>query len=70
MKTGADASNQFAYDSAGIKWWNELTEKQRKAWLSKAGSAAPADAYALYLAECPPEPPKRPAKARTTKARV
>lgn len=63
MKTGADAANQYAYDSAGMKWWNKLSEKQRKSWLDKACSAVPADAYAVYLSESPPEPPKRPSKA-------
>lgn len=70
MKTGAEAASQYAYDSAGMKWWNKLSEKQRAEWLDKAGSAAPADAYAVYLSECPSEPPKRPSKARSMKARV
>ena len=32
----------------GIAWWNGLTEVARSYWLSVAGSAVPADAWAAY----------------------
>lgn len=34
---------------AGVKWWNGLTEDQRRYWLNFAESAVPADAYRAYL---------------------
>ena len=34
---------------AGVWWWNNtLNEVQRSYWLSVAGSAVPADAWAAY----------------------
>jgi len=33
---------------AGMFWWNNITEVQRAYWLSVAGSAVPADAWAAY----------------------
>lgn len=38
-------------ETAGIIWWNELTEHERQAWCSRAGSPSPADAWACYSAE-------------------
>lgn len=35
-------------ETAGIVWWNSLTEANRAAWLARAGSAVPADAWAAY----------------------
>lgn len=32
----------------GMTWWNSLTEVARSYWLSVAGSAVPADAWAAY----------------------
>lgn len=32
----------------GIEWWNALTEAERAAWLRRARSAVPADAWAHY----------------------
>ncbi len=37
-------------DVLGLAWFNGLTEYQRCLWLTRAGSAAPADAYALFVA--------------------
>lgn len=39
---------------AGIVWWNELSEIQRRFWLNVAGSAVPADAYRAYLSSLQP----------------
>lgn len=35
-------------ETAGMVWWNSLTESDRAAWLARAGSAVPADAWAAY----------------------
>lgn len=37
------------FSQAGMAWWNALDEHERAKWLSAAGSAVPADAYAAYL---------------------
>ncbi|MEJ1966480.1 MAG: hypothetical protein WDO56_35060 [Gammaproteobacteria bacterium] len=34
----------------GIAWWNALPEYSRALWLTRAGSACPADAWTLYKA--------------------
>lgn len=34
----------------GMRWFNALAEHQRALWLTRAGSACPADAWALYKA--------------------
>lgn len=30
---------------AGMRWWNALTKTERAAWLKRANSAVPADAW-------------------------
>ncbi|MER8377252.1 hypothetical protein [Mesorhizobium sp. M1406] len=35
-------------ETAGMVWWNSLAESDRAAWLARAGSAVPADAWAAY----------------------
>ncbi|TIV92525.1 MAG: hypothetical protein E5V85_28495 [Mesorhizobium sp.] len=35
-------------ETAGMVWWNSLTEGDRADWLARAGSAVPADAWATY----------------------
>ena len=35
-------------ETAGMVWWNSLTEADRADWLARAGSAVPADAWAAY----------------------
>jgi hypothetical protein len=35
-------------ETAGMVWWNSLTEVDRADWLARAGSAVPADAWAAY----------------------
>lgn len=35
-------------ETAGIVWWNSLAESDRAAWLARADSAVPADAWAAY----------------------
>ena len=35
-------------ETAGMAWWNSLTEADRADWLARAGSAVPADAWAAY----------------------
>ena len=35
-------------ETAGMVWWNSLAEADRAAWLARAGSAVPADAWAAY----------------------
>jgi hypothetical protein len=35
-------------ETAGMVWWNSLTEADRTAWLARAGSAVPADAWVAY----------------------
>lgn len=35
-------------EKLGIDWWNSLTEVARSYWLSVAGSAVPAEAWAAY----------------------
>ena len=31
----------------GVRWWNSLSEPERRDWLTLAGSACPADAWTL-----------------------
>jgi len=35
-------------ETAGMVWWNSLAESDRAAWLARADSAVPADAWAAY----------------------
>ena len=35
-------------ETAGMAWWNSLTEADRADWLARTGSAVPADAGAAY----------------------
>lgn len=35
-------------EAAGMVWWNSLAESDRAAWLARADSAVPADAWAAY----------------------
>ncbi|BCH04936.1 hypothetical protein MesoLj131b_69350 (plasmid) [Mesorhizobium sp. 131-2-5] len=35
-------------EAVGMAWWNSLSEPDRAAWLTRAGSARPADAWAAY----------------------
>ncbi|RWB51883.1 MAG: hypothetical protein EOQ42_24755 [Mesorhizobium sp.] len=35
-------------ETAGMVWWNSLAESDRAAWLARADSAVPADAWATY----------------------
>lgn len=35
-------------ETAGILWWNSLSEVERAAWLARAGTAVPADAWAAF----------------------
>jgi hypothetical protein len=35
-------------ETAGMVWWNSLSEADRADWLARAGSAVPADAWAAY----------------------
>ena len=35
-------------ETAGMVWWNSLAVSDRTAWLARAGSAVPADAWAAY----------------------
>ena len=35
-------------ETAGMVWWNSLSEADRADWLMRAGSAVPADAWAVY----------------------
>ena len=37
-----------ADERAGMDWWNLLPESGRAAWLAKAQSAKPSDAWATY----------------------
>jgi hypothetical protein len=39
-----------ADEAAGMSWWNSLPPLARELWLSTAGSACPADAWAAYKA--------------------
>ena len=48
----AEKTEPTADEAAGIDWWNDLTERERAAWCSLAGSAVPADAWALHKG-CP-----------------
>jgi len=34
--------------TAGMAWWNALSERERADWLGRAGSATPADAWAQF----------------------
>jgi hypothetical protein len=38
-------------ESRGIAWWSDLSEADREAWLQRAGSALPADAWAAFKAQ-------------------
>jgi len=40
-------------EAAGIAWWNGLSEADRAAWMERAGSAVPADAWAAFKQEGP-----------------
>ena len=40
--------NMTPDEAAGIAWWNTRTPSERARWLSVAGSAAPADAWAAF----------------------
>jgi hypothetical protein len=40
----------------GSVWFNSLTEYQRALWLLRAGSAIPADAWAVFKASLPQHP--------------
>jgi hypothetical protein len=35
-------------ESAGMAWWNGLTEGERANWLARAATAVPAEAWAEY----------------------
>ena len=35
-------------ETAGMVWWNSLSETDRADWLARAGSAVPADAWGAY----------------------
>lgn len=35
-------------ERAGMAWWNAMTEPQRRAWLERADTAQPAEAWAVY----------------------
>jgi hypothetical protein len=35
-------------ETAGVVWWNSLSEGERAAWLARAGTAIPADAWAAF----------------------
>lgn len=35
-------------ERAGMAWWNAMAEPQRRAWLERAGTAVPAEAWAVY----------------------
>jgi hypothetical protein len=37
-----------AEESAGMAWWNPLTEGERANWLARAATAVPAEAWAEY----------------------
>jgi len=37
-------------ETAGMLWWNGLSERARAIWMGFAGSARPADAWELYKA--------------------
>lgn len=37
-----------ADEIAGMRWWNALTEAERSKWLSVAGTAVAADAWAAF----------------------
>ena len=39
-----------ADDVRGMAWWNACTEAERLAWLQRADSACPADAWTTYKA--------------------
>lgn len=47
MKNGHDRK-PTPDETAGMVWWNSLTEADRAAWLARAGSAVPAEAWAAY----------------------
>lgn len=47
----SDAHKRRLLDAeAGMRWFNSLSEHQRALWLTRAGSARPADAWALWKA--------------------
>jgi hypothetical protein len=41
---------ELADAERGMRWWNELPEYSRSAWLKHVDSARPADAWAAYKA--------------------
>jgi hypothetical protein len=43
-------------DEAGMRWWNGLSEHERKRWLEAANSARPADAWKEYLRQHEADP--------------
>ena len=52
-KAGADQVEPDTTDldaQAGMNWWNRATEAERREWCARAGSAAPADAWAAFKA--------------------
>jgi hypothetical protein len=38
-----------ADEMAGVEWWNNLTDRQRRAALKAANTAVPAEAWAHHL---------------------
>ena len=47
-----DLSASVMSDAAqGIAWWGGLSEDERAAWLRRAGSDIPADAWAVFKAQ-------------------
>ena len=49
MKTNTEATEPMTDDErAGITWWNNLTPVARSYWLSTAGTAIVAEAWACY----------------------
>ena len=70
MKTGSGKVSSTEADLKVMEWWNSLSEKQRKYWISFAGTAVPAEAYAAYIQsiaapadDIPSKRVKRPSKA-------
>ena len=43
-----DDREPTADEAAGMVWWNTLKEADRAAWLARACSAVPADAWMAY----------------------
>ena len=48
MTQFSKVDNMTSDEKLGIDWWNSLTEVARSYWLSVAGSAVPAEAWAAY----------------------